>query len=54
MFEDIKVGYIDGLVQACSNSIANAQELLQYYPRSSICTFQYDIHDVYFRYSLIQ
>ena len=30
--------YIDGLVQDCSNSIANALELLQSCTKSSICT----------------
>ena len=31
--------YIDGLVQGCSNSIANALELLQSYAKPSICGF---------------
>ena len=34
----IRIHYIDGLVQDCSNSIANAMELLQSCTKPSICT----------------
>ena len=41
---------IDGLAQDCSNSIANVQELLQYYSKLSICKY---IDDPYTVNSLI-
>ena len=35
----IALGYIDGLVQDCSNSTANALELLQSYTKPSIYVY---------------
>ena len=40
-FHMFSVKYIDGLVQYCSNSIANALELLQSYTKPSICAFKF-------------
>ena len=43
--------YIDGLVQNCSNSIANAMELLQSYTKPSI--YEYKNNDFKFTYCLL-
>ena len=48
VFLDVLViirGYIDGLVQGCSNSIANALELLQSCTKPSI--FGESLHDYF-------
>ena len=39
--------YIDGLVQDCSNSIANAQELLQSCTKPSIYTCTFYVNPLY-------
>ena len=38
--DDTNSSYIDGLVQYCSNSIANALELIQSSIKPSICGYQ--------------